>query len=132
VIAVISATIAIGQGRRLHRLRRAQGARPRVDLAARETSAEVGAELAELREAIVTSIRHVGMVRFDAFEDMGGKLSFAVALLDEEGSGVVFSSINGRNETRVYAKPVERGVSRIDVSEEEEEAIRRALAGVRV
>lgn len=88
-------------------------------------------ELAELRDAVVRSIRNVGIVRFDAFEDLGGRLSFAVALLDEEGSGVVLSSINGRQETRIYAKPIERGESRINLSEEETESIRRALSGAR-
>ena len=55
----------------------------------------------------------------------------AVAMLDKEGSGVVLSSINGRNETRIYAKPIEHGASRINLSGEEEEAIRRALGAVR-
>ena len=54
-----------------------------------------------------------------------------VSDLDKEGSGVVLSSINGRNETRIYAKPVEHGGSRINLSGEEEEAIRRALGAVR-
>src|SRR5437588_822576 len=72
----------------------------------------------------------VGIVRFDALEDLGGMLCFAVAMLDREGSGVVLSSINGRNETRIYAKPVEHGGSRINLSGEEEEAIRRALGAV--
>ena len=72
---------------------------------------------------------HVGLVRYDAFEDVGGRLSFSCALLDDQGSGVILTSINGRQETRVYAKPVTGGVSSHNLSLEEEEAIRRALGG---
>lgn len=73
------------------------------------------------------SVRRVGLLRYDAFEDVGGRLSFSCALLDEHGSGVVLTSINGRQETRVYAKPVSNGASSHNLSMEEEEAIRRAL-----
>ena len=50
-------------------------------------------------------------LRYDAFEDVGGRLSFSCALLDEHGTGVVLTSINGRQETRVYAKPVATATS---------------------
>ena len=73
------------------------------------------------------SVRNVALLRYDAFEDVGGRLSFSCAMLDEQGSGVVLTSINGRQETRVYAKPVTGGVSTHNLSLEEEEAIRRAL-----
>jgi hypothetical protein len=73
------------------------------------------------------SVRRVGLLRYDAFEDVGGRLSFSCALLDEHGNGVVLTSINGRQETRVYAKPVSGGTSSHNLSMEEEEAIRRAL-----
>ena len=75
------------------------------------------------------AVRHVGLVRYDAFEDVGGRLSFSCALLDDHGSGVVVTSINGRQDTRVYAKPVAGGRSSYNLSIEEEEAIRQALAG---
>ena len=74
-------------------------------------------------------MRKVALLRYDAFEDVGGRLSFSCALLDERGDGVVVTSINGRQETRVYAKPVTQGVSAHNLSLEEEEAIRRALDG---
>jgi hypothetical protein len=73
------------------------------------------------------SVRHVALLRFDAFEDVGGRLSFSCALLDEHGSGVVLTSINGRQETRVYAKPVAGGASSYNLSTEEAEAIRQAM-----
>lgn len=75
------------------------------------------------------SVQHVGVVRYDAFEDMGGHLSFSTALLNGDGDGVVITSINGRADTRCYAKTVKGGQSDHNLSEEEEEAIRQALAG---
>ena len=80
-------------------------------------------------QLIEGAVRHVGLVRYDAFEDVGGRLSFSCALLDDHGSGVVVTSINGRQDTRVYAKPIADGRSVYNLSVEEEEAIRQALAG---
>ena len=74
------------------------------------------------------SVRRVGILRYDAFEDVGGRLSFSCALLDEHGTGVVITSINGRQETRVYAKPIARSTSSYNLSLEEEEAIRQAMS----
>ena len=73
-------------------------------------------------------VRHVALLRFDAFEDVGGRLSFSCAMLDDHGSGVVLTSINGRQETRVYAKPVIESASSYNLSSEEAEAIRQAMA----
>lgn len=72
-------------------------------------------------------IRRVGLVRYDAFDDVGGRLSFSCALLDEHGAGVVLTSINGRQDTRVYAKPVTAGTSTYNLSAEEDEAIAQAM-----
>ncbi|HEX2090094.1 MAG TPA: DUF4446 family protein [Actinomycetota bacterium] len=85
----------------------------------------------ELEDLADTSIRNVGVVRFDAFEDMGGRLSFSAALLDGRGDGVVITSINGRQESRSYAKPVARGESVHNLSDEEQQAIREALGARR-
>jgi hypothetical protein len=82
-------------------------------------------KLGELTQA---SIRHVGVVRFDAFEDMGGRLSFSAALLDGQGDGVVITSINGRQDARCYAKPVRNWTSVHTLSDEERQAIQQALA----
>jgi Protein of unknown function (DUF4446) len=73
------------------------------------------------------SVRRVALLRYDAFEDVGGRLSFSCAMLDEQGTGVVITSINGRQETRVYAKPVTARTSSYNLSAEEEEAIRQAM-----
>jgi len=73
------------------------------------------------------AIQKMAVVRFDAFEDVGGKLSFAAALLNELGDGVVISAINGRQESRTYAKPVKGGTSTHHLSAEEKEAISKAM-----
>lgn len=81
------------------------------------------------QEALIQgAVRHVAVLRYDAFEDVGGRLSFSCALLDDHGEGVVLTSINGRQDTRVYAKPVSGGTSTYNLSSEEEEAIKQALA----
>jgi hypothetical protein len=72
------------------------------------------------------ALRHVGVVRYDAFGDMGGRLSFSAALFDDNGNGLVLSSINGRSETRTYAKPLVDLRSDHTLSPEEEDAIREA------
>jgi Protein of unknown function (DUF4446) len=84
-----------------------------------------------LAELMQGTIQHVGVVRFDAFEDMGGRLSFSAALLDDRGNGIVITSINGRQDTRCYAKPVRAGTSIHNLSEEEDQAIRDAMSGSR-
>ena len=66
------------------------------------------------------------MVRYDAFGDMGGRLSFSAALYDDDGDGLVISSINGRSETRTYAKPLIDLRSEHRLSPEEEQAISAA------
>jgi hypothetical protein len=80
------------------------------------------------QEQIEGGVRRVALLRYDAFEDVGGRLSFSCALLDDHGSGVVLTSINGRQDTRVYAKPVTQSSSTYNLSLEEEEAIRQAMA----
>src|SRR3990170_2788366 len=74
-------------------------------------------------------LQAVSVYRYDAFEDMGGKLSFSAAFLDARGNGVVISCINGRQEARTYAKGIEQGRSPYNLSPEEEEAIRLAMKG---
>jgi hypothetical protein len=81
-----------------------------------------------LRVDLADAIRHVAVVRYDAFNDMGGRMSFSAALLDDAGDGVVISSINGRTETRTYAKGVKGGASEADLSPEEVQVIGYARA----
>jgi hypothetical protein len=80
-----------------------------------------------LADVLAGSVQRVAVIRYDAFDDMGGKLSFSIALLDENGDGVVLTSIYGRNENRTYAKAVRGGASSHVLSNEETEALRRAV-----
>ncbi|MFN2524842.1 MAG: DUF4446 family protein, partial [Actinomycetota bacterium] len=93
----------------------------RVDeVVAAQTQAEALARFA---------VQKFGIVRYDAFDDMGGRLSFSAALLDDHGDGVVITSINGRTETRTYAKPIKALSSEHNLSEEERQAIAGAVSG---
>jgi hypothetical protein len=86
-------------------------------------------ELQVLGEAFRKTLQRFAVYRFDAFEDMGGQLSFAAALLNDHGDGLVISCINGRRDARTYAKPVTRAQSAYSLSPEVQEAIRLALSG---
>ena len=83
--------------------------------------------LRQLEQMYLTTIQHVGVVRFNAFPDAGSDLSFAIAVLDGNRDGFVLSSIYGRDESRVYAKPVQKGESNYFLSQEENQAISQAL-----
>jgi uncharacterized protein DUF4446 len=82
----------------------------------------------ELEEITNRTIQKVGVVRYNPFSDAGGDQSFAIALLDSLGNGIVVSSLHSRTDTRVFAKPVQSGRSKYPLSEEEQDAIRKALA----
>jgi hypothetical protein len=72
-------------------------------------------------------LQRIGLIRFNAFGDVGGAQSFAVAILDGAGNGLVLSSLYGRDDSRVYAKPVEKGHSTYPLSQEEQQAIDEAV-----
>jgi hypothetical protein len=82
----------------------------------------------ELEALTQRSLQKVGVIRFNPFADTGGDQSFAVALLDAEGNGVVLSSLHGRADTRIFAKTVQAGRSKHALSDEEQDAIRKALS----
>ena len=83
-------------------------------------------EVAALKREAGDALRHLAVVRYDAFGDMGGHLSWSLALLDDRGHGVVLTSIHGRSEARTYAKSVSGWTSEQQLSPEEEEAITHA------
>jgi hypothetical protein len=89
--------------------------------------AHAKAELQVARSELTDALRHVSVVRYDAFGDMGGRLSFTAAMLDDSGDGLVITSINGRTESRAYAKGVKDGRSDQSLSPEETQAIALAL-----
>ncbi len=139
LLLALVATIRLGRMRRLYSVLQGDGTKGSfVDAAARtqERVAELRAEVGSLstgvdqvRTDLADAIRHVAVVRYDAFGDMGGRLSFSAALLDDAGDGLVFSSINGRSETRTYAKGIKSGSSEAQLSPEEEQVVGWALRG---
>jgi len=80
----------------------------------------------DIYKRLRTTIRGVEIVRFDAFSDSGGKQSFALALLNEEGNGVVLSSMYARDQVRVFAKPIKNYNSEHELSKEEQQVLKSA------
>ena len=83
-------------------------------------------EVAALKAENADALRHLSVVRYDAFGDVGGHLSWSLALLDDAGHGVVLTSIHGRSEARTYAKSISSWSCEQQLSPEEEEAIEHA------
>lgn len=86
----------------------------------------------QIEAKLRSSVDRAELIRFNAFDNMGSDLSFALALLNQEGNGVVLSSINSREESRVYAKPIVKGDSTYHLSEEERNVIDKARDTVKV
>ena len=86
-------------------------------------------EVAALRAEAAGALRHLAVVRYDAFGDMGGHLSWSLALLDDGGDGVVVTSIHGRSDARTYAKSIGAWTSQQQLSPEEEDAVSHARSG---
>ena len=82
----------------------------------------------ELEHLSQRTLQKVAVIRYNPFADTGGDQSFAIALLDSLGNGVVVSSLHSRTDTRVFAKPVQSGRSKFQLSDEEQDAIKKALA----
>jgi hypothetical protein len=146
-VAVAALLLAVVLGLRLRVLRRGYDAlvsgagQPSFSDAFRRAEAEraavrtevdaLRAELATTRSDLATALRHVAVVRYDAFNDMGGRMSFSAALLDDSGDGVVITAINGRSEARTYAKGVVASASEHALSPEELEAVGHASRALR-
>jgi hypothetical protein len=142
VLAVVVATVALLSLRRMRRdlvLLNADGDAPSfVAAVGRQTEQvqglrrevdDLSALLARTRTELADALRHVSVVRYDAFGDMGGRLSFSAALLDDGGDGLVLTAIHGRTETRSYIKGVKAGQSDASLSPEEQQAITFAMRG---
>ena len=84
----------------------------------------------QIDQTLAHTVQGVGLVRFRAFQDTGGDQSFALALTDGEGNGVVFSALYGRGKTRIYAKPIKGWLSPRPLGEEEEQALQEARKSV--
>ncbi len=110
-------------------LARTSGRSRRTNRRAQELPTDVAGlrgEVHALRTEVSDALRHLAVVRYDAFGDMGGHLSWSLALLDDGGTGVVLTSIHGRSDARTYAKNVSDWSCDQQLSPEEEEAIKFA------
>jgi hypothetical protein len=85
--------------------------------------------LGRVEERLDGAVAHSAVVRYDAYNEMSGRQSTSIALLDARGSGIVLSSIHHRDQARLYAKQVVEGQGQLELSPEEQEALRSALAG---
>ncbi len=142
LLAVVLSSVALLRQRRLRRaqvlLQDGDDGASFLEAVARKTEEVAGlrsqvddlaAMLARTRTELADSLRHVSVVRYDAFGDLGGRLSFSAALLDDSGDGLVLTSIHGRTETRSYIKGVKSGSGDAPLSPEEEQAVAYALRG---
>ncbi len=80
----------------------------------------------DMDKTMKSNVQKVGLIRYNPFEEMGGNLCFALALLDGEDNGVVLNGIHSRTGSFTYAKPIEMGVSIYMLSEEEKQAVKMA------
>jgi len=87
----------------------------------------IDGEISAIKNIMDRAITRVAIVRYDAFEDISSDLSFSIALLDDNNSGIIISALNGRDSSSTYAKPIENGIStKYKLSKEEEQVLREA------
>lgn len=94
--------------------------------AERDRIDELVSTLAQVHDELAQTLQHVAVVRYDAFGDMGGRLSFSIAVVDDRGDGLVLSSIHARGESRSYAKGIIGGDSEVTLTPEERQALSAA------
>ncbi len=127
VLAVLALLLALAAYLRAGRARSRPKARkistPRPRKTTPLSTDEVTAAIQGLRADVASSLRHLAVVRYDAFGDMGGHLSWSMALLDDSGDGVVLTSIHGRSDSRTYAKNIAGWSANQQLSPEEDEAV---------
>ncbi|MFL0270248.1 DUF4446 family protein [Candidatus Clostridium radicumherbarum] len=81
----------------------------------------------ELDDRIKGCVQKSAIIRYRAFEDVGSDLSFSIALLNDYDDGIIISGLYGRHESTTYAKPIDKGISRYDLSEEEQHVLKEAM-----
>lgn len=84
-------------------------------------------EIRRIKETLSRTANKIGIVKYDAFPDVGGRLSFALAMLDESDSGFVLNAIHGREGCYTYVKEIVKGESYVVLGQEEKEALRQAV-----
>jgi Protein of unknown function (DUF4446) len=156
IVALAAAAVAVGAllacaalSMAVRRLRRTQrvvlGERGEQDLVAHaaamqdafealrgyveETAVRLDGCLVGVESALRGTIAHRALVRYDAYNELSGRQSMSIALLDDEQSGIVLSCIHHRDQARVYGKQVLGGRGELELSPEEAEAVRLALSG---
>ena len=97
-----------------------------------EADREKRKEINSLKILMQKSYQKAGLVKYDAFREMSGKLSYALALLDQNDNGVIVTSMYSRDGCFSYAKEVIMGESKINLSEEEQEALEKAVNGEKI
>ena len=125
LLALAALLVAVSASRKASRRSRRARRAPELPTDVQGLRGEVHA----LRAEVSDTLRHLSVVRYDAFGDMGGHLSWSLALLDDAGNGVVLTSIHGRSDARTYAKGVTEWSCDQQLSPEEEEAIKLARTG---
>ena len=98
----------------------------RVDRVEKQNG-EINGIIKGMNKNLEKCVQKIGIVRYNAFKDVGSDLSFTLAMLDENNDGVVLNGIYSREMSNIYAKPVEKGKSTYTLSEEEQEAIKKAV-----
>jgi len=126
--ALMKGTTPASAGRSLGELIADHGARieaAHADIVKLQRAADL------LDASVARSIQCIGLVRYNPFQEAGGDQSFALALLDRTGNGVIISSLHGRTATRFYAKAVKDGTSALSLSDEETQALKQAMGEVK-
>lgn len=109
-----------------------------VEVVARKTAeveelradvADLAAELRATQGELHQALRHVSLVRYDAFGDMGGRMSFSVAMVDDHGNGFVLTTVHARSESRTYVKQLRGGMAEVALSPEEQQAVEDVIEG---
>jgi hypothetical protein len=88
---------------------------------------KLNGSLSDINKRIGSCIQKTSVKRYKAFENVGSDLSFSLALLDEKNNGVILTGIYGREESTTYAKPVDSGISRYELSSEEKNVLEEAI-----
>jgi len=126
-LALLLALVALRRSAEVARHQRGGSRRRRMSESHLPTDVRgLRGEVEALRQENSEALRHLSVVRYDAFGDMGGQLSWSAALLDDSGNGIVLTSIHGRSESRTYAKNVADWSSDQTLSPEEDDAINTA------
>lgn len=88
---------------------------------------EIMSNINTISKDLEKCVKKIGIVRYNAFDDVGSDLSFTLAMLDDENDGIVLNGIYSRDTSNIFAKPIEKGKSKYTLSEEEKQAINKAI-----